>query len=121
MIASYLLPLSKALAFKLEISETMENVELLIIFLNLAVVLVAYLSVYPKLAGNNFNKISFYDIFCSGLALLIVGFNFWGSGYEFSLLFTTVNWFWFTLITYALIEIPIMLWYFHKNKVDVKL
>jgi len=99
----------------------MENVELLIIFLNLAIISVAYFSVYPKIAGNNFNKISFYDIFSSGFAIGIVGFNYWGTGYEFNLLFTTVNWFWYTLVTYALIEIPIMLWYFKKNKVAVKI
>ena len=99
----------------------MKSPELSIIILNFIIVLVAYLSVYPKLAGKNFSKISFYDIFASGLALAIVGFQFWSTGYEFSLLITKVNWFWYTLATYAAIEIPIMLWYFKKNKVVVKI
>lgn len=97
----------------------MDSPELAIILLNLIIVLVAYLSIYPKLAGNNFNKISFYDIFASGFALLVVGLNYWGSGYEFNLLISTTNWFWFTLIIYGLIEIPIMVWYFKKQKVKV--
>ena len=83
--------------------------------------LIAYFSVYPKLAGNNFNKISFYDIFASGLALTIVGFQYWNSGFQFNLILLTVNWFWFTLVTYAAIEIPIMVWYLKKHNVEVKI
>ena len=97
----------------------MDSPELAIILLNLIIVLVAYLSIYPKLAGNSFNKISFYDIFASGFALLVVGLNYWGSGHEFNLLISTTNWFWFTLIIYGVIEIPIMVWYFKKQKVKV--
>jgi hypothetical protein len=93
--------------------------ELQIIVLNLIIVLVAYLSIYPKLAGSNFNKISIYDVFTSGFSLLVVGLNYWGSGQEFNLLVTNTNWFWFTLITYLVIEIPVMIWYFKKNKVKV--
>ncbi|GAB57640.1 hypothetical protein [Rheinheimera nanhaiensis] len=99
----------------------MVTMELSVIVLNAVIVLVAYLSVYPKLAGNSFNKISFYDLFASGLALAIVGSKYWGSGQQFSLVVADVNWFWFTLITYAIIEIPVMLWYFKKNNVDVKI
>jgi len=95
--------------------------ELLVIFLNVSIVLVAYLSVYPKLAGNSFKKISFYDLFMSGLVLFVVGLKFGDSDYEFSLLIFNVNWFWYTLATYAAIEIPIMLWYFKKNGVVIKI
>lgn len=97
----------------------MDSPELAIILLNLIIILVAYLSIYPKLAGNNFNKISFYDLFASGFAFLVVGFNYWGTGHEFSLLITTTNWFWFTLVIYGAIEIPIMVWYFKKQKVKI--
>ncbi|MBU2892856.1 hypothetical protein KO495_05905 [Colwellia sp. D2M02] len=97
----------------------MDSPELSILLLNLVIVLVAYLSVYPKLAGNSFNKISFYDMFTSGFALLVVGLNYWGSGHEFSLLTFNVNWFWFTLVTYGAIEIPIAIWYFKKQDVKV--
>ncbi|WP_028774438.1 hypothetical protein [Shewanella waksmanii] len=97
----------------------MDSPELSIIFLNLVIVLVAYLSIYPKLAGNNFNKISFYDIFISGFSLLVVGFNYWGSGHEFNLLVSNVNWFWFTLVTYGAIETPIAIWYFKKHKIKL--
>lgn len=95
----------------------MGSPELSILTLNIIVILVAYLSIYPKLAGNSFNKISFFDFFTSGFALFVVGFNYWGTGHEFSLFVFTVNWFWFTLVTYCLIEVPIMVWYFKKQKV----
>jgi len=64
----------------------MGTIEFLVIALNVSIILVAYLSVYPKLAENSFNRISFYDILASGL-----------------------------------LEIPVMLWYFKKNKIEVKI
>lgn len=94
--------------------------ELTIILLNLVIALLAYLSVYPTLAGNDFNKIALFDIGTSSIALAIVGYHYWGSDYQFDLLVTEVNWFWFTLATYTAIEIPVMLWYFKKHKVVVK-
>jgi len=97
----------------------MDSVELSIILLNLIIILVAYLSIYPKVAGSSFNKISFYDLFTSGFAFLVVGLNYWGSGHEFSLLITNTNWFWFTLVTYGAIEIPIAVWYFKKQKIKL--
>jgi len=94
----------------------MNHYELTIISLNTIILLVAYLSVYPKVAGFDLNKVAFFDIFASGLALLIVGLKYWGTGQDFTLAFmqlsTQVNWFWFTLISYSLLEIPIALWYF---------
>nr|WP_315481979.1 hypothetical protein [uncultured Undibacterium sp.] len=97
----------------------MLSAELSIILLNIAIILVAYLSVYPTLAGNNFNKIAFYDIFTSAITLAIVGYHYWGSDYQFNLLVTEVNWFWYTLAVYTAVEIPIMLWYFKKHRVRV--
>lgn len=96
----------------------MNNYELMIIALNTVILLVAYLLVYPKVAGTDINKIAFFDIFASGFALLIVGVKYWDSGQVFNLAFmqltTQVNWFWFTFISYALLEIPIALWYFRS-------
>ncbi len=98
----------------------MPQAELTILLLNTAIILVAYFSVYPTLAGSDFNKIALYDIGTSSIALAIVGYHYWGSDYQFDLLVTEVNWFWFTLATYTAIEIPVMLWYFKKHKVVIK-
>ncbi len=93
--------------------------ELNIILLNIAIILVAYLSVYPTLAGNDFNKIAFYDIFTSAITLAIVGYHYWGNEYQLNLLVTEVNWFWYTLAIYTAVEIPVMLWYFKKHGVRI--
>lgn len=97
----------------------MTSPELAIILLNLVIVLVAYFSIYPKLAGNDFYKISLYDLLTSSFALFVVGYHYWGSAQEFNLFLFSTNWFWFTLLTYAVIEIPIMVWYFKKQKVKL--
>lgn len=95
----------------------MNNPELFVVVLNVSIITIAYFLVYPKFCGSDGNKIAVNDIFASSISLLIVGSMYWGSGIEFNLIFTDVNWFWFTLITYMIIEIPLMLWYFKKHDV----
>ena len=90
------------------------SAELSIILLNTVIILIAYAWVYPKLAGKNINKVAIFDCVTSGLALVIVANKYWGQGVEFNFLQFEVNWFWFTLITYSIIEIPIALWYFKE-------
>lgn len=93
--------------------------ELAVILLNLVIIAVAYGSVYPKLAGNSFQRISICDMGASALALLIVGSKYWGSGAEFNLLIADVNWFWFTLLSYFVLELPAVVWYFKKYGVKM--
>ena len=90
--------------------------ELAVLALNLAVIVVAYFSFYPKLAGGDINKIGFFDLITSGFALFVVGTHYWGSDEVFNLVVMEVNWFWFTLATYAALETPILLWYLKKYK-----
>lgn len=97
----------------------MNNYELSILALNVVILLTAYLFIYPKIAGVELNKVALLDVFSSGLALLIVGIKYGGTGQEFTLVFMQlsiqVNWFWFTFISYGLLEIPIALWYFRAS------
>ncbi len=95
----------------------MQNPELLILALNTAVVLVAYLIIYPRFCGTDIIAIAKNDLIATVIVLVIAGSVFWGSGQEFSLIFFSVNWFWFTLLTYAAIEIPFMLWYCKKYQI----
>lgn len=95
----------------------MDTPEITILILNVIAVFIAYFIVYPRLCGSNGVKIANNDLMASGLVLLVAGSMYWGAEIEFNLLFVSVNWFWFTLLTYAAIEIPIMLWYFKKNSV----
>ncbi len=91
------------------------SAELTIVLLNLVIIVIAYVSVYPKLAGKNMNKVALYDCAASGLAIFIVSSKYWGTAIEFEFLFMQLNWFWFTLVSYSVIEIPIALWYFREN------
>lgn len=91
--------------------------ELAVLILNCAVIATAYFFVYPKYCGSNGHKIAMNDAIASGITLFIAGVGFWGSNVEFTIIFTTVNWFWFTLISYVIIETPLMLWYYKKHKV----
>ncbi len=88
------------------------SAELSIVLLNAVIIIIAYLWIYPKLAGKNINKVGLYDCVTSGLAIMIVASKYWGSSKEFEFLFLQLNWFWFTLVSYSVIEIPIALWYF---------
>jgi hypothetical protein len=95
----------------------MANPELIIILLNAVVVPVAYLLIYPKAAGSDVNKIAINDVIASAISIVVAGSMFWGSNQEFNAIFTSVNWFWFTILTYAAIEIPFMIWYCNKHNV----
>jgi len=91
--------------------------ELLILTLNITVIMVGYLVVYPIVAGDNIKKITLNDTIASLTCISVAAFLFWGTGYEFYALVTTLNWFWFTLITYFFMEIPFGLWYVKKYRV----
>lgn len=88
----------------------------LVIFLNTVVVIIAYFYIYPKYAGANLTKLMQNDLYASIVVLTISGSLFWNSDYQFSILVTELNWFWFTLITFFLIETPFAVWYCNKHK-----
>ena len=95
--------------------------ELSIIAPVLVVVAGAYLSIYPKIAGNNLNKIALCDLGCSAFVFVLVGLKYWGSGYEFSLLLFSTNWFWFTVIVYFIFDILFFIWYYKKHDVSFEM
>ncbi len=95
----------------------MKNPELYILIINIIIVFIQYFVVFPRFAKNDINKLTINDIIASLISLIVAGYFFYGTGYEFNIIFTTVNWFSFSLITYLLLEIPIAIWYVKKNKV----
>ncbi|SVC27429.1 uncharacterized protein METZ01_LOCUS280283 [marine metagenome] len=95
--------------------------ELSIIAPVLVVVVGCYLSIYPKIAGNNLNKLALCDLGFSAFVYVLVGLKYWGTGYEFSLLLFSTNWFWFTVIVYYAIEIPYFIWYCKKYNVSFEM
>lgn len=95
----------------------MQHPELSILALNAIVIAIVYFFIYPKFCGSDGLRIAKNDAVATGVVLLIAASRYWGSEVEFNLLIIKANWFWFTFITYAAIEIPIMLWYFKKHRV----
>jgi hypothetical protein len=91
------------------------SVELSVLLLNAVIIAIAYTWVYPKLAGKDINKVAIFDCVTSGIALVIVANKYWGSGIELNFLLFELNWFWFTLLSYSVIEIPVAIWYFRAS------
>ncbi|MCG9729666.1 hypothetical protein L1D44_07360 [Shewanella sp. Isolate13] len=95
----------------------MPMAELSIVALIAVVVVVSYLSIYPKVAGSDITRLLWCDIAISAFVLTLVGGKYWGSGEAFSLLLLDVNWFWFTLIVYLIMEVPMAMWYAKKHNI----
>ncbi|PKI16441.1 hypothetical protein [Colwellia sp. 12G3] len=91
------------------------SAELSILLLNAVIIVIAYVSVYPKLAGKNINKVALFDFVASGLAIFIVANKYWGTAIHFDFLMFELNWFWFTLLSYSILEIPVAIWYFRTT------
>lgn len=70
---------------------------------------VAYLGIFPTLVEKTLNRLMLIDLGLNVLALVVAGAWFWGTGVQFTLLFFETNWAVFTIVTYALIEIPLFL------------
>jgi hypothetical protein len=85
--------------------------ELIVIFVIIVTLAIGYLLVYPKLAGNDVRKMVWLDVALTLIPLMISALLFWQSDPAFSLIFFSTNWFVFTLVTLAIIEIPVLILY----------
>lgn len=71
--------------------------------------------IYPKFAGNDFKKVCLQDLFATSICLAVAGSLFYGSSMVFNCLVFKTNWFWFTFLSYVIIEVPVLLWYAKKH------
>ncbi len=88
--------------------------EITILSINFLIISFAYLWMYPKISTTDGKKIINYDFIVSIVALLIAAILFWGSNLEFNMIFFSTNWFWFSIGTFLIIELPFFIWYFKK-------
>ena len=88
--------------------------ESLVLTINLIIAIIAYFVIHPRTAGADLHKLTVSDLGASMASLLVCGTLFWESGVEFSVWFTTLNWFWFALLSYFVIELPFALWYMKR-------
>jgi hypothetical protein len=55
------------------------------------------------------------DAIATVVALMVAGSVYAGSGQLFSLLVVDVSWFWFTLVSYSLMELPFAMRYMRRH------
>lgn len=85
--------------------------EILVIFVILVTLAVAYLWVYPRFAGKNIRKMQLFDLGFSLIPMAYSAVTYWESDPVFRFLFFDTNWFFFTLLALTVIEFPVLFLY----------
>ena len=80
--------------------------ELSLVIVNLIALLVAYLVIYPRFAGNDIKKLARFDFVISVSLLVILAPSNWRRPNNYTFFFFDTNWWIFVILCYALIEIP---------------
>jgi hypothetical protein len=96
------------------------SAEMILLLVVVTVIALGYGFIYPRYAGNSLTKVAIQDLFASATTLLIAGNLYYASGVQFSWLIVEVNWFWFTLLSYLVIEIPVCIAYAKKHNMKFK-
>lgn len=89
---------------------------IIVLLVNASVLLLAYSWIYPRFAGDDVQRMSLIDLGLSGVTLAINGVIFFGSGLEFNVFGLAMNWFFFGLISYFLLEIPPYIYYLTQRR-----
>ncbi|SFR40230.1 hypothetical protein SAMN04488005_1467 [Yoonia tamlensis] len=90
-----------------------------ILALNLVILGVAYLGIYPSLQNKTMDRIMQIDLVLTALALIVSGALFWGTGVRFNLFFFQSNWAVFALVTSALIEVPLFAFFVKRHNIKI--
>ena len=96
------------------------SAEMTVLLINATIMSFAYVWLYPKVAGDDMQKIALYDAIASMIALATTAYFFSGQAILFELFSMELTWFWFWLMSYVLVEVPLMMWYFKKYDVTMK-
>jgi len=91
------------------------DAELVILTVNLLVLSFAYYWLFDRLEAYDLGRLSRYDLMTSLTSIGIAGALFYGSGVVFHLFGGETNWFWYSAITYLLIEIPFAYGYMRRH------
>jgi hypothetical protein len=81
--------------------------ELIVVFYILATLAFAYLWLYPKVVGDNVKLMVWLDVLVTGIPVGISALLFWESDPVFRIFSLEFNWFFFTVLTMVIIELPI--------------
>ncbi|MBA4492169.1 hypothetical protein [Paracoccus sp. S1E-3] len=97
----------------------MISAEAKVLILNAVVLGVAYLGIYPTMREKTLKAMLRNDLALTLLLIVTAGALFAGSGTRFGLIVTDTNWFAFTLLTSAAMELPLFLWFCRKHDIDM--
>lgn len=89
--------------------------ELLVVFFVLATITFAYLFVYPKYCGENVKLMAWLDVAFTTVPIGLAALVFWESNPVFRFIFFDTNWFFFTVLTILIIELPV-LWFYLRAR-----
>ena len=85
--------------------------EISIVIINLIALLVAYVVIYPRFAGNNINKLAWFDFIIGVSLLVILAPGNWSRPNDYTFFFFDTNWWVFVILCYALLEVPFFFLY----------
>lgn len=93
--------------------------ELQILIINAVIMGVAYFGIYPSRRITHVSQMMTTDLILTGLSLLVAGALFYGTGTRFSLILFDTNWAIFAVLTLALMEVPLFIWFCRRNGIDM--
>ncbi len=85
--------------------------EHIVILQVMAILLFSYFWFFPRVAQDDLMKLTQYDLLSSVVTLIISALLFGGKEITFRFLDMEFNWFWFTIMCYIILELPLFLWY----------
>lgn len=92
----------------------------LILTINLLIATMAYMLIHPRTAGADLHKLTMSDLGATMTSVIVSGYLFWGRGVDFSMGLFSLNWFWFAVLSYFIIEIPFALWYMKRFGIRIQ-
>ncbi|SDD27472.1 hypothetical protein SAMN05421538_101263 [Paracoccus isoporae] len=93
---------------------------MMILASNLIIALWCYGAIYPTMRPRTLAALIRGDLLMTSLALCMAGALFAGTGTRFDMLLFRVNWFCFALLTLAVIEAPLFMWFCRRYGIELK-
>lgn len=85
--------------------------ELSIVIVNVVALAAAYLYFYPKFAGSDVKRLAWLDTAVGACVLAVLAPFNWGSPNDYTFFVFDTNWWIFSILSYALIELPLFYLY----------
>ncbi|MGR3436415.1 MAG: hypothetical protein ACU0CO_16245 [Shimia sp.] len=89
--------------------------ELVVLLINAAALAVAYLGIYPSIEPKTMTRIMVADIVVSIAALVTAGALYGSAGHDFDLLLFEAPWWVFSILTLAILEVPLFAWFARRH------